>query len=450
MAHLISALREVLGPAGLIEEPADLAFAGPIAVPPGDRKPILPRALLCPATIEEISAVIAICNAYRQPIVPQGGLTGLVGGADVTCDEYALSLKRFAGVEEVDAEASTMTLRAGTVLQTAQDAARAFGFVLPVDLGSRGSCQMGGVVATNAGGYSVIRYGTLRANVVGIEAILADGTVLSHLNKTAKDNTGYALGQLLIGSEGTLGIITRVVIRLHPQPGPIQTALCSLPNYNSVSPLLGRAKARFNLAAFELMWRDHIVFCGGSDLFSSPPGHALLIEIEAETSAVEAFLENAYADGLIDNALVAQTENQARRFWDLRDIARPGRPLDNAINLDVSLPVGAMDKYVTRCKQALAELDPTIDSLFFGHIGDGNLHALIMPSCVEPNLEDQICAIAYGLVREFEGSISAEHGIGRSRRKWLDHSRSNSEISAMRAIKMALDPHDILNPGKVI
>lgn len=442
--RLLSALHEILGPAGLVTDPDELASISSF----GEGKPMLPRALLRPASVDQVAAALAICNSHGHPVVPQGGLTGLAGGADAGADEIALSLVRFTGVEEIDAEASTITVRAGTILETAQEAARVRGFLMPVDLGARGTCQIGGVVATNAGGIRVIHHGTLRANVTGIEAVLADGTVLSHLNKAVKDNTGYALGQLFIGSEGTLGVITRIVMRLHPLPGQVRTALCALPSFSAVAPLLRRARESLALSAFELMWRDHLLFCGGRDLFSAPPSHVLLIEAKEEE--LESYLEDAFTDGLIENALVAQSAAQAQRFWDLRDIVRTERPTNHAINLDVSLPVSSMERFVTDCKTALADLDQAFDSIFFGHIGDGNLHALIIPTSHDPFLEEQVCAIAYGLVRDCGGSISAEHGIGRKKRRWLGYSRSEAEISVMRAVKAALDPRGILNPGKVI
>ncbi|RUT30415.1 FAD-binding oxidoreductase [Arsenicitalea aurantiaca] len=409
---------------------------------------VAPLALLRPRSVEEVSAALAICHAHDQPVVVQGGLTGLAAGANPLGGEIALSLARLEGIEDIDAEEGTMTLRAGTILQTAQDAARAAGFLLPIDYGARGSAHIGGAIATNAGGTRVIGHGTVRQNVLGLECVLMDGTVLSHLVKFTKDNSGYNLAQLFIGSEGTLGVVTRAVLRLKPLPPPAETALCALPDFPAALKLLRSARAKTTLSAFEVMWQDHFLLCGGRGLFSPDPDIALLIECEG--GGLTDLLADAYSEGIVRDALIASSQAEADRFWDIRHMDHLETPLTHEINLDVSLPVVAMDGFARRCREDLGALDPDLRSYVFGHVGDGNLHVVVTLPRADPALVHRVEETAYGLVRALGGSISAEHGIGRLKRDWLDHSRSAAEIAAMRAIKAALDPKGLLNPGKII
>ena len=278
-APAVTALRETLGDhicitgeqLGEIAVHWDASGTGPRNVP---------LALLRPDSVEQLSAALAICHAHGQPVVVQGGLTGLAAGASPLGGEVAISLSRFSGIEEIDADSACMTVRAGTILQAAQEAAHDAGFLLPVDFGARGSCQIGGAIATNAGGMRVISHGTMRQNVLGLECVLMDGTVLSHLSKAVKDNSGYNLQQLFIGSEGTLAVITRAVLRLKPVAPVPETALCTLPDFSAAIRLLKRAQTQVRLAAFEVMWPDHFLYCGGRGLFATDPAMVVLIECE--------------------------------------------------------------------------------------------------------------------------------------------------------------------------
>lgn len=413
----------------------------------------LPRALLRPATVEEVSRALALCHAAGQPVVPQGGMTGLAGGANPREGDIALSLSRLAGIEEIDPDSATMTLRAGTVLQVAQEAAARAGFLFPVDLGARGSCTIGGNIATNAGGLRVVRDGMTRDNLLGIEVVLANGTVLSHLGKVVKDNTGYDLRHLFAGSEGTLGVITRAVFRLRPQPRARSTALCALESHAQVVQLLTLARRDLpELGAFESMWADYFATSqslSGLRLFPDPPPFSVILEAQADSARLEAFLETAFAAGLISDALMAQSETQARDFWTVREGHALDRLGPELINLDVSLPVAQLDAFAQACRAAILAALPGAQVLFFGHIADGNLHVIVAGAqgAAAHHLVD---SIAYDLVRERGGSVSAEHGVGVLKRDWLGHSRSPAELAAMRAIKAALDPGGILNPGKVL
>ncbi len=414
----------------------------------------LPRALLRPATVEEVSRALAICHRHGVAVVPQGGMTGLAGGANPEAKAVALSLSRLSGVEEIDGEAMAMVVRAGTVLEVAQKAAEAAGFLLPIDLGARGSCQIGGNIATNAGGLRVIRDGVTRDNLLGIEAVLADGTVLSQMTKVVKNNTGYDLRHLFAGSEGTLGVVTRAVIRLRPLPAPRGTVLAALPDFAAVLRLLAMARAGLpDLSAFEAMWRDYFAFNQAllpHLLFTDPPPFAAILEA-AEGPELEALLEAAFEEGVITDALVARSVAEARRFWDVREGHAMEAGLPALINLDVSLAAGRLDGFAQACRAALLARFPAAHVSFFGHIADSNLHiAVSLPDGGSEAEAHEVDRIAYGLVRDFGGSISAEHGIGALKRDWLGYSRGAGELAAMRAIKAALDPKGILNPGKVL
>ncbi len=442
------------------------ALLGPQGCLAGDRVPeaarsdmsrsgrALPRALLRPATVEEVSRALALCHAVGQTVVPQGGMTGLAGGANPRADDVALSLQRLTGIEEIDREAATMTLKAGTVLQTAQEAAAEAGFLFPVDLGARGSCTVGGNIATNAGGLRVIRDGMTRDNILGLEVALADGTVLTSLGKTVKNNTGYDLRHLFAGSEGTLGVVTRAVFRLRPLPRARATALCALASYADVLALLAKARVDLpGLSAFEAMWRDYFALnraLAGLRLFAEAPAFAVILEAQTDAEVLQVFLEGAYGAGLVADALVAQTEAEARDFWTVREGHAMDTHLPGLINLDVSMPVGRLDDFARACREALLARFPGAHVSFFGHVGDSNLHVAVALPGGPRDGAHAVDAIAYGLVRDLGGSVSAEHGIGTLKRDWLGHSRSPAEIAAMRAIKSALDPEGILNPGKVL
>lgn len=440
----VAELLRILGPGGMRMGPDMPAGARSDESRTGRH---MPAAWLAPATVDELSAVLIACHARHQPVVMQGGLTGLAGGANGAEDQLAVSLARFAGVEAIDPVAGTMLVRAGTILQNAQDAAAAAGLVFPIDLGARGSAQIGGVLATHAGGLRVVRYGTTRSNVLGLEVVLADGRVLSHLNPMVKDNTGYDLTGLMIGSEGTLGVITRAVIRLWPQPAERHTALCALSGAAAALPLLAAARATLRLAAFEAMWPDYFELSEQLcrlKLFDEPAAMVLLIEAE---EPLEPFLERAFEDGLIEDALLARSLADARRFWDVRECL----PLDDALpglhNLDVSLPLPQIPAFVSGCRERIHAACPDARALFFGHLGDGNIHVVLHDTSAGPNAIHAMESIVYQAVGALGGSVSAEHGIGRLKREWLPLSRSAAELSVMRSIKQALDPHAILNPG---
>jgi FAD/FMN-containing dehydrogenase len=454
-----------------------LQALGPEVVTPGEAvarryfcdwsaiDPTLPRALLRPRSTAEVAAALRLCHAAGQAVVPQGGLTGLAGGATPRAGDIVLSLERLAGIEEIDPAAATLTVKAGTPLELAQRAAEAAGFLLALDLGARGSCQVGGNLSTNAGGNRVIRYGMAREQVLGLEVVLADGTVLTSLNKMLKNNAGYDIKQLFIGAEGTLGIITRAVLRLHARPRSRATAMVALRTYEAVVALLRRAQRELGeISAYEAMWGGFYDFIANHPTIKRKPlpnGHPFYVLMEysgadpaGDSTRFQALLEAAMEEGVILDAVLAQSEQDARDLW----IIREGAPIDSfplVINFDVSLPIARIDDYVTRCRAGLDAAWPEAHKLFYGHIGDSNLHISVMMArpAAEQALRDlmhAVDAVVYEAVRDMGGSVSAEHGVGTLKRDWLGHSRSEPELALMRVLKQTLDPKGILNPGKVI
>ncbi len=416
------------------------------------------RAIVRPGSTEELSQVMALCHANAQTVVPWGGLTGLVNGTTCSPEDIAISLERMRAIEALDAEAGTVTVQAGAILQQVQDSAAEAGLLLAVDLGARGSASIGGMIATNAGGNSVVRYGMMREQVLGLEAVLADGTVITSMNEMLKNNAGYDLKQLFIGTEGTLGLVTRAVLRLRPRPRTVKTALVALDAFTDVATLLRRLGAEFEgkLSAFEVMWRNHYhyltVESGKHPLFL-PPDHPyyVLLESEGADDAREeqlftAVLGQLLEEGLVADAVIAQSGQQAAQLWEMRDdVETLIHDLGPVAVFDVSLPIRAMEAYVSDVEKTLAERFPEARLVAFGHLGDGNIHLGVGPAHDRHAVE----CIVYERLAAVNGSISAEHGIGLEKREFLPMSRSPAEIALMKTLKKALDPQRLLNPGKI-
>ena len=447
---LIAKLRAALGDSAVLEgaamgaKPAsDMSLTGNTP----------PRALIRPRTTEEVATALRLCNEAGVPVIAQGGMTGLAGGANPTGNEIAISLELLRGIEEVDTASATMVVKAGTPLEQCQQAATEAGLFLALDLGSRGSCTIGGNLSTNAGGIRVIRYGMAREQVLGLETVLADGTVVSSMNRMLKNNAGYDLKHLFIGSEGTLGLITRAVLRLHPPPGEITTTLCAVESYDQVVALLRRAQSGLGgIVAFEAMWRDYFAFNTDAlklKFFEGDHPFWVIIESTMTREAIEAFLAASLEDGLISDALIAASHAQSRQIWAVRD-GHPIEALPNLLNFDVSLPIGRIGDYAVACTAALKARWPEAHVSFYGHVGDSNVHICV--STLYGPVEDMhsVDDIVYGVLGSYHGSISAEHGIGTLKRSYLHLSRSPAELALMRGLKQALDPKGILNPGKVI
>ncbi len=405
-----------------------------------------------PRNTEQVAAALRICNEAGQNVVIQGGRTGLAGGAVAGEGDVCLSLEHMRGVEEIDPSAATMTVLAGTTLQQIQEAAARSGFDFPLDMGSRGSAQIGGVLATNAGGIRVVQSGTARDQVLGLEVVLADGAVLSSLNKAIKNNTGYDLKHWFIGSEGTLGVITRAVLRLRPKPAPRHAALCALRNYAAALRLLTalRTELTAGLAAFEIMWADFFDFgVSVSRARTSPFGqpHPLYALIE-QNGPDWTVLEQALESGVIADAVIPQSAAETRALWEIREATAEFAARLDPLNFDISLPIGDIGKFVDECRAQLQHRWPGRLALFFGHIGDSNLHVTL--DCSSGVSKAEVDELVYSLTAQYQGSISAEHGIGLLKRDYLRCSRSEAELRAMWAIKKALDPRGILNRGKLL
>lgn len=458
-AGAVDAMRAALG--------ADAVIAAPDIEPHFLRDWVVPMAggapaaLVRPRTTDDVSAVLRICHDAGVPVVPQGGLTGLAGGATPVDGGVVLSLARMTGVEEIDPAASTMTVLAGTPLQTVQDAAQAAGLFFALDFGARGSCQIGGAVATNAGGNRVIRYGMARDLVLGLEVVLADGTVLTSLNKLIKNNAGYDLRQIFVGSEGTLGVITRAVLRLHPRPRSTCTAFCSVERFDHVVALLRHAREWLggSLSAFEVMWPDFYDLMTSPAAGISPPlpsGAGMYVLVESlgtdpahDPAHFDAMLEAAVDAGIVTDGAVAHSAAAAGAYWKVRDASgefpRLGWP---ALGYDIGIPTGSIGRFVEACRATILARWPGAATAFFGHIGDANLHLHVKAPPLVTDTEVQ--QLVYGLVRDWQGTTSAEHGIGTLRRPYLGYTRSTTEIALMSHLKRALDPRGILNPGKVV
>ncbi|WP_226383421.1 FAD-binding oxidoreductase [Burkholderia mayonis] len=422
---------------------------------------VRPRALVRPISVDDVSRTLALCARLRQPVVPQGGLTGLAFGSVALGGEVVLSMERFAGIEAIDAAAGTMIVRAGTTLQAVQEAADAAGFAFGVDLGARGSCQIGGMLATNAGGARAIRFGMMREQTLGIEAVLADGTVVTSLNRMLKNNAGYDVKQLFIGSEGTLGVITRAVLRLHPPLAAPATALCRVSDYDTLVRLWRDVRATLPcVVSFEAMWPAFYRYVAVHTPGVTPPfdaGDDFVVLIECAASdprtdardALEQCLGACFDAGLVTDAALAASERQMRDMWTLREgLAIDALP--HLLNFDVSLPVAELGAFAERCDAALRARWPHAVCLCFGHVGDGNVHVGVSLADLPAHGADGVERVVYEIVRAMGGSISAEHGIGVLKRPYLGYSRSAAEIGVMRAMKSALDPLGILNPGKVL
>lgn len=424
-------------------------------------KPCQPAALLKPKTTEELSAIMALCHEHDQPVVVQGGLTGLSGGATPQSGEFAISLERMNAIEEIDATAMTLTAHAGTPLQLLQEVAAEHDLFLPLDLGARGSCMIGGNVATNAGGTEVIRYGMTRSMVLGLEAVLADGTVINAMNKMVKNNSGYDLKYLFIGSEGTLGIVTRVVLQLQPQSLNTHTALCALNSYEAVTQLLNILKRSLGsgLTGFELMWDNYYekviekVPNLNSPFEESHPFYLLIEYKDNDKIAGDQRFESAlfaqFEAGLLTDVLIAQSLQDAATFWQIRDgVGELLQVLKSVSNQDVSLPVTDIGIFAEDLEKRLNDKYDNVGVLLFGHIGDNNLHVCAYTGREEDKAE--INEDIMLMIGEYSGAITAEHGIGVLKRDFLSLSRTDNEIALMKTIKLAMDPKNILNPGRVI
>jgi FAD/FMN-containing dehydrogenase len=423
--------------------------------------------VLRPGSVEEVSRIVALANETGTAIVPQGGNTGLVGGQLPFHDEILLSLNRLDRIREVDAASNTITCEAGVTLGRAREAAAAVDRLYPQLLPSEGTCTIGGNLSTNAGGTAALAYGIARSHALGIEVVLADGRVLNNLNKLKKDNTGYDLKNLFIGAEGTLGIITAAVLRLVPRPRAIETAFAGVASPQAALELLMLAQNRTTgVTSCEIMTRagiEAVLRYGANcrDPLSEPHPWYVLIELSSQASTglrevLEEILAEGHAQGLIADATVADSLEQAKAFWRVRELfGEVQRHLGGSIKHDVSVPVAAVPAFIAEANAAVTELIPGARPLPFGHLGDGNIHYNVnQPEGAEKAAFlarwDDVNAVVFAVVAKFGGSISAEHGVGIMKRDLLPRVKDPVALDLMRTLKRTLDPKGILNPGKVL
>lgn len=428
------------------------------------------RAVVRPGSVEEVSRLLAYCNARGVKIVPQGGNTGLVGGQvpSQAGDEIVVSLRRLNAIREIDATANTLTVDAGVTLQNAQEAADKVDRLFPLSLPSEGSCTIGGNLSTNAGGVAALAYGVARDLVMGIEVVLADGRVMSNLCKVKKNNTGYDLKNLFIGAEGTLGIITGAVLKLFPKPRSRATGFAGLASPEAALGLLDMAlsHAGADVKSFELVPRigvDFVLKHGADTRDPLAQEHAwyVLIELASQTdAALEATLENLLGEAIekqfVEDAAIAASLDQRNDFWRLRELLSEVQKHEGgSIKHDVSVPISAVPAFLADVARDVPAAVSGARMVAFGHLGDGNIHCNVS----QPVGADKqafldrwhdVNEIVHGLVAKYHGSISAEHGIGIMKRDELPHVKDPVAMELMRTIKKTLDPNGILNPGKVL
>jgi FAD/FMN-containing dehydrogenase len=419
-------------------------------------------ALIRPKNTEEVAIALKICNEANQPIVPHGGLTNVVGGVLTKPDEIALSLERMNVIEEINIQNKTATVQAGVVLEHLQKTVAEKNLLFPLDLGARGSCMIGGNISTNAGGIQALRYGVMRNLVLGLEVVLADGTIVSSMNKMLKNNAGYDLKQLFIGSEGTLGIITKAVLRLEDAPKSRNTAFVALESFEKVSQFLQFSKRFLNnqLSTFEIIWNDYYCLMTSTPSQFKPPlpqkyPFYVLLEslgqdVENDHLVFQNMLEKCLDEGLILDAAIAQSEQEFSWFWGIREQVEFIFSIYSHVFLfDISLAISDMNEYIEQIKNDLKAVWQDVAFYAYGHIGDGNLHLFVSCGQDDEATRHRVEEIVFVPLQKIGGSITAEHGVGLEKKQWLHLSRTPEEIALMKTIKQALDPKGILNQRKI-
>ena len=462
MSLLLEKLHSLLGPQGLINtaiehRPTDGWGA----------QECLSPVIVRPETTQQLSDVMKLCHEAGQKVVIHGGCTNMTRGCASTTDELVISLERMTTVESVDITNRTMTVQAGVPLQTVQKQAEANGLFFALDLGARGTATIGGNIATNAGGNQVIRYGMAREQVLGLEVVLADGRILSSMNHMLKNNAGYDLKHLFIGSEGTLGIVTRAVLRLRPQMPSCTTALVATDKFSNMSQLLNHMEQALGgkLSAFETLWQSYYhIACKGGNIGQPPlpDNHPFYILIEASGANAESdseqflhALESAMSQGLITDAVLAESLHQQQTMWAIRDNIPALFAYQPLVLFDVSLPISEMEGYLKEMQNNINAIDNQLFVATLGHLGDGNLHIAIELGETELKRDAEIRRLAveqaiYAPLTKRQGSISGEHGIGLEKKPYLSICRTDTEIEVMKQLKQMFDPQCILNRGKVI
>ena len=419
-----------------------------------------PDIILQPHSIENVQEIMRFCFEHRIPVTPQGGNTGLCGAA-VASGGVLLNLSKINRIREINLADNSITVEAGVILQNVQKAAAEAGRLFPLSLASEGSCEIGGNIACNAGGLNVLRYGSMRDLVLGLEVILPNGELVSHLQPLHKNTTGYDLRHLFIGSEGTLGIITAATLKLFARPQTIATAWVGLDDIESAVQLLTAVQGHFaeRLTSFELISRYALALSSEFSHLKQPTDANWHVLLELTDSVPDAALDEKLAEFLYqngqENSIIAQSEQERLDLWTLREnISASQRKLGTSIKHDIAVPIAQVAAFVRQCAPALETRFPGIQIVCFGHLGDGSLHYnTFLPDVLSNDAyryEDAVNSIVYEHILACHGTIAAEHGIGTIKKHWLPSVRTPSEIALMRAIKAQLDPHNIMNPGKLL
>lgn len=467
-AETAAGLRAIVGDSGVVDDPERLASH---LIDERGRYRGRAALMVRPASTDEVARVVRFCAGRRLAMVPQGGNTSMCG-ASVPHEhgrEILVSLSRLNRIRAVDAANDTMTAEAGCILADLQAAAAAADRLLPLSLAAEGSCEIGGNISTNAGGTNVLRHGMARAQVLGLEAVLPDGEVWDGLRALRKDNTGYDLKQLFIGAEGTLGIVTAAVLKLEPRPRASATAWAAVPGPEAALALLGLAREASGdtVCAFEIESRRCVDFVtanvpGTRDPMDGRHEWFVLVELASPApdaplrAAMEALLERAMERGLVADGTIAASEAQARALWALREhVSEAQKHEGGSIKHDVSVPVSRVPEFLRRAAAAVEAIVPGARPVAFGHMGDGNIHYNVTQPAAMERARYMACAermneAVHDLAVAMEGSFSAEHGIGRLKREALARYRSPVELATMRRVKQAFDPHNLMNPGKIV
>lgn len=425
--------------------------------------PLQALAVVLPRSTEDVAAIMKICHARDQKVVVHGGLTNLVGSTKTHSDELVISLEKMNKIEEVDTKSRTITAQAGVILENVQNAATAVNMLFPMNYGAKGSAQVGGMIATNAGGLKVFRYGMTRSLVLGLEAVLADGTVISSLKKIIKDNSGYDLKQLFIGAEGTLGIITKAVLKLVEAPKSRTSAFVAFNDFDRVVDFLKYMDAGLagTLSSYELIWKNTYRAMTSPPSAMKPPlphdyQYYVLLEglgshQKQDQARLQELLEFALENEMIEDAVLAHTEADLEWFWTIReDVHVLKQTAKNDHHFDISLPIPMIGKTVESISNKLLEIEGVEVVYPFGHIADGNIHFIIGKENPSIELRKRVDSVVYAPLQSLGGSVSAEHGIGEDKKSYLSLCRTEAEINLMRTLKATLDPKNLLNRGKIL
>ena len=420
------------------------------------------KALVLPETTEEVAAVLKCCYERNQEVVVHGGLTNLVGSTEVNPNQIVLAMDRMNTIEEIDPQSRTLTAHCGAIVETLIDKAAAHDLMLPLNFGAKGSAQIGGAIATNAGGLRVFRYGMTRQMVLGLEAVLPDGRIVSSLKKVLKDNSGYDLKQLFIGAEGTLGVVTKVILRLVEAPKSRVSALVAVDEYEKVVALLKYLEKNLNggLTGFELMWPNTYTTMTQTLNQQQPPlpqdyPYYIFIEclgnnIQKEYEQLENLIAEAFEKDMIVDAALMNSDRDLKHLWQIReDVAVLASQGKYDQHFDISLPIPKIGSLISEMQQKLEALPAVSHAFAFGHVADGNIHFIVGKDDETDATRKAINEIVYAPLKEHQGSVSAEHGIGLHKKEYLYTSRSATEIEVMRSLKNLFDPKGLLNPGRI-